>query len=164
MGGVTFALFSSTASNSGNTFGAGTLALVVKNGSNVVSPAFTISNALPGYTETQVINLSNSGNVAAGSTTLASLNVTPNGSGDLGEVLTLDLYNDVNGNGIYDGPDTLIHSGHINSGWTETVLGFGLAASGGSHNLLAKLTFDSGAVNSYQGKSVTFDFNFRADQ
>lgn len=163
MAGATFAYFSSSASNTGNTFGSGTLILDVnKFGSEAPTPAFTVSNAAPGYTETQFIKLKNTGTIAAASTKLLSIETgtTPN----LGDVLTLTLYNDVDNDATFSAPDTLIGTGHLNdSVWTNLSLGFGLTA-GGSHNIIAVITFDSTAGDSYQDKSVSFNFNFQADQ
>lgn len=162
--GATFANFSSQAGNNGNTFGAGTLTLKINGaGDSSSTKMFTVTDAKPGDSKTEVFDLSNSGTVDASSTTLTSLNVTPNASGDLGEVLTLQLYIDANNNNVFDAGDTLIHSGHINAGWSALPLGFGLA-HGADQKVTATLTFDSAATDSYQGKSVSFDFTFTANQ
>lgn len=167
MGGATFAAFSSQASNNGNTFGAGSLTLQINGQSGSAStPVFAISNAAPGATSTQVLNLKNSGTTNATSTELESIDVTVDAGNafNLGDELTLELYNDVNDDGLLDGGDTLISSGVLtNPGWANTPLGFGLNA-GGDQNVLAKVTFNSGAGNIYQGMGVTFDFNFKASQ
>jgi len=171
MGGVTFALFSSTASNAGNTFGAGTMTLAINGVTGTAStPVFTLPNKVPGFTATQMLILSNTGTVGAGTTVLTGININPNTAGNLGEVLTLTLYNDSNNNGVLDvGTDTVINSDHlIDSTWINKPLGFGLISSE-QHQVFAVLSFDSdtnptGNINNYQGKSVTFDFNFRADQ
>jgi hypothetical protein len=42
-------------------------------------------------------------------------------------------------------------------------LGFALPSLG-SQKVLATITFDSGAGDAYQGKSVSFDFSFIANQ
>jgi len=164
MVGATFANFSSTASNTGNTFGSGTLVLAINGLAALASShVFTVPNAVPGYSQTQVLDLSNTGSVNAGSTTLTGISVTPHATGDLGDALTLTLYRD-DGNGIYDAGDTQIATGHlVDPVWNNLNLGFGLLALG-NHKVFAVLTFDSGAGDSYQGKSVSFDFNFQANQ
>jgi len=165
MGGVTFALFSSTASNAGNTFGAGDMVLKINGSQTASTPIFTIANAKPDDVfGPQVIILTNTGSIAATSTTLTGITVTPTGSPNLGDKMTLVLYNDVDNSGTYTGGDTEIGSGHLTDlGWANLSLGFGLAASG-QHMVLAKLTLDHDTDNTYHGTSVTFDFNFRADQ
>ena len=164
LGGATFANFSSAASNNGNTFGAGTLVLKINGQEPTSTGVFTLAKQVPGDTATQVLDLSNTGSVNAGSTVLNGITVTPNATGDLGEVLTLDLYKDVNGDGAIDVGDTIIHSGHLtDAAWTNHLLGFGLASSA-NQKVLAKITFDSAAGDSYQGKSVSFDFTFTANQ
>lgn len=165
--GVTFALFSSAASNNGNTFGAGTLTLKINGaGGSSSTPVFNVSSAAPGDTSSQVIELSNAGTIAAASTKLTSIGLTPSPTPppNLGDKLTLDLYNDVNDNGSIDGGDTLINSAHLtDASWTNLSLGFALTASG-HHKVIAKITFDSDADNTYQGTGASFNFNFLANQ
>jgi predicted ribosomally synthesized peptide with SipW-like signal peptide len=165
LGGATFANFSSAASNNANTFGAGTMVLKINDQQPTSTGVFSLSDKAPGYVSNyQVLDLKNDGSVAAATVTLTGITVAPNAAGDLGEVLTLDLYKDVNNNGAYDGGDTLIHSGHLNhASWAALPLGFGIGATS-NQNILAKLTFDSSATNSYQGKSVSFDMAFQEDQ
>lgn len=165
VGGATFAAFSSSATNPGNTFGAGTLVLNI-NGApgSSSSPKFTIANAYPGQVETQVIVLSNSGTVPSSTTKLTSIAHSTSTSPDLGDKLTLELWDDVNGDDNIDGGDVMRGSAHITDpAWSNIDLGFGLTA-GGSHQLIARVTFDAGANDTYQGSNSTFDFNFQANQ
>lgn len=161
--GATLAAFTSVASSNGNTFGAGNLTLTVTPSGGVASsPAFTISNATPGQSFEKVITLSNSGSIAASSVLLKDINI---GVPDLAPKLNLDIYNDVNGNGIIDGGDTLQGSAVINSGaWVNIPLGFGLAALGGSHQIIAKVTLDLATDDSFQGLTTSFNLNFQANQ
>jgi len=166
--GGAFAAFSSTASNNGNTFAAGSLVLAINGlGGTGSSPVFTVSNAAPGdVTGTQVLNLSNVGSVGAGTTVLTGISVTPTPvSPNLGDKLNLELWNDVNDDGIINGGDTQIGITKplTDAQWTSLSLGFGLPA-GGHHKVLARITFDSSADNTYQSTSVSFNFNFQANQ
>lgn len=162
--GSALAVFTSSASNNGNTFGAGNLVLNINGAAGATSsPVFTVGSIAPGYTTTQVITLSNTGSVAASSVVLTSIGHSGS-TPDLGDKLSLQIYDD-NGNGILDGGDVLRGSAHITDpAWSSINLGFGLAASGGSHQILAVVTFDSDADNSFQGTSSTFDLNFQANQ
>lgn len=161
-----YAAFSSTASNNGNTFGAGSLTLAINGFGGSGSPAkFTIANAGPGdVSPFQLFDLSNVGSVAVASVKLTSIDVTPTGPVNLGDKLTLDLYNDIDGDGIFSGPDTLIKSAHLTDGtWSSLPMGFGLTPSG-THGILARIIFDSDANDTYQGAGVSFNLNFQGDQ
>src|SRR3989338_1516792 len=166
VGGVTFALFSSQASNNGNTFGAGTMELRINgNEDSTSSPVFSVTNAKPTDVIDQVIILSNTGSIAASNVLLTSINVTPNPIPpvNLGDLLTLDIYDDQNGNGIIDGGDILRGSAHLTDpSWSNISLGFSLAALGGSHQIIARITFDDTNDDSYQSAGVTFNLNFQA--
>lgn len=176
VGGTTFALFQSNASNNGNTFGAGTLVLNIKDAPGSTStPLFTVTKAMPGDSFTQVIKLSNTGNIAIrnGSLILTKIDLTPTpASPDLGGKLNLELWKDNNNNGIIEpgaGGDTLIGAIQplTNSLWTGLDLGFGLSAfgeAGASQNVIAKITFDTSADSTYQSASDTFNFNFTSEQ
>ena len=172
VGGVAFANFSSSATNTGNTFGSGTLVLNINGTNPTSSPKFAVIKAVPGYSETQVFTLSNTGTVGAATTTLTGITV-PAAAGNLGDVLTLSLFMDNDNDGIFDTGETPIFSNHLttlgsSSAWTGKPLGFGLAASGvvpgDSEKVFAVLTFDAGAGDEYQGKTVSFDFTFQANQ
>lgn len=164
MGVGTYAAFSSAASNTGNTFGAGTLTLKINDQvDSGSSPIFTLSNKKPGdVSDIQTLDLVNSGSLT-GTVKLVSITTTP-AAPNLGDVLKLDLYNDTNGNGSYDdGVDLIIHSENLTgAGWADLPM-FTLTASE-SHKVFAKLTFDSDAGDTYQGQSVSFSFNFVANQ
>ncbi|OGK18147.1 hypothetical protein A3D80_02705 [Candidatus Roizmanbacteria bacterium RIFCSPHIGHO2_02_FULL_40_13b] len=165
VGGSAFAMFSSTATNDGNTFGAGTLVLEIDGepGSGS-SQKFIVTDIAPGESETQMLALSNTGSIDATSVVLSSIGHTGS-SPDLGDKLTLRMYDD-NGTtvGVFDGGDTLRGTAHITDGaWSNISMGFGLL-TGETHNVFAVVTFDSDADNSYQGMSSFFDLNFQANQ
>jgi hypothetical protein len=168
IGGVAFANFSSSVSNNANTFGSGTLVLKVNDQAPTSTAVFTLPNEVPGFTATQVLDLKNTGSVGAATTVLTGITVTPHAVGDLGDVLTLSLVKDTDNDGVVDGGEPVILSAHLTTGgsssaWTNLPLGFALPSLG-SQKVLATITFDSGAGDAYQGKSVSFDFSFIANQ
>ncbi len=165
--GATTALFTSTASNNGNTFGAGTLVLKINGapGSGSTS-VFNISNAAPGYSENQVLTLQNTGSVAASNLLLTGVTVNDNISSttaNLGNVLTAYIWEDTNGNGVIDdGEPTWINGTHLTA--IGSNINLGPLGVGATRHFKIKLTFDQGAGNEYQGESISFNFNFQANQ
>lgn len=161
-----YAAFSSQASNAGNTFGTGTLNLVINPGASPFpSPVFTVANAAPGATFDQEIVLANTGTVPAGS--VATVTPTFSGNSELASVLTIKYYDDSTGSiaGSFDGTDTVLGEAHLdNAVWNGyTLPGITIPASG-SKAIRALLTFDSSADSSYQAKSMTFTLGFQANQ
>ncbi len=163
MGGATFAAFSSTDTVEGNTFAAGELVLEAKVGGSTSTPAFSVTNASPGDSYSQVIDLANTGTLASTTTTLTDITfpVAPTSAFDLSDVLDLEIWDDVNGNAVIDVGDVLRGSAPLNSpAWTNIDLGFGIAGPG-SHLIIAKITVNPGASNAYQGADAgTFSFVF----
>lgn len=162
--GATFAAFSSTASNTGNIFASGTMTLEVNPfGGTTSTPTFNISNVKPGDSNEKVIILKNTGLVPSTTTILTSINHTGS-SPDLGDKLTLEIWDDVDGSGTINPGDVLKGTAHITAvSWSNIDLGFGLAASGGTHQIIAKVTMDD-ADNTYQGTNSHFDLNFKTSQ
>lgn len=165
--GSTGALFTSTASNQGNTFGAGTLILTINNvPGNASSPIFNIENAAPGDSVDQVLTLKNEGTISASSLLMTSVEVidnVPATSTNLGEVLTTYIWEDTDNDGVIDaGEPTWVNGIHLNS--IPPNLNLGSLASGQMRNFKIKLVFDIGAGNEYQGESISFNFNFQANQ
>jgi len=167
MGGATFATFSSAAANTANTFGAGTLVLKINGaGDSTSTKVFTIADAKPtDVFGPQVLDLSNTGTVNVATTKLTSIAVTPSGSPNVGDKLNLELWRDLDNTGTITDGDVQIGTTQplTNAQWTNLDLGITLAASG-HMKVLAIITFDTSADNTYQGKSATFDFNFYAEQ
>jgi hypothetical protein len=166
MGGATVATFSATASNTGNTFGAGTLHLSLKELNKTLgTPIFTWTNAKPGDSVTQIIDLSNDGTINATTLQLSSISVTPTpGTHDVSAVLTLTVWNDLNQNGLMDGgSETVYKTAKLNDpSWSNLAVG-DLTTT--LHRYLgAQLTFDSTASNDYQGEGANFGFSFIASQ
>jgi spore coat-associated protein N len=167
MGGSAFAAFTSSASNTGNTFGAGSITLTLNGQSGSGSTAlFTLSNKVPGDSSLQSIVLANAGNVNSASTKVTA--VTSNSTGGtnsvvLGDKLMLTLFDDANSNDAVDSGEELASYALTDSSWTNKDLGFGLNA-GDSKPVKAKLVFDSSAGNDYQGASTTFSISFQTSQ
>ena len=92
-------------------------------------------------------------------------NITHSGSlPDLGDKLNLEIWNDVDGSGTINPGDTLQGNAVITSGaWSNIPLGFGLNASG-THQIVAKVTFDPSSGDSFQGTTSSFNLNFQANQ
>lgn len=166
MGGAAYAAFSSVASNNGNTFGAGNLVLRIDGSAGDAStPKFAVTNAFPGQVVDQPITLSNTGTVPSTTTVLSSIGHSTTSTPDLGDKLTLEIWDDVNGDGAIDGGDVQKGSAHITDGaWSNISLGFGLAASGGTHKIVARVTFDADAGNTFQSSNSTFSLNFQTNQ
>lgn len=162
MGGATYAAFSSDASNPGNTFGGGTLDLKI-NGVSLSgsTPVFTVPAIGTGQSVVQPIILSNGGTVNSVSTKL--VNITHTGSvPDLGDKLTLELIDDIDGNGVLDLTDPIRGTAHITDpAWANIDLGFGL---GSPHRVFARVTLDASTDNTYQGKTSNFSLNFSTSE
>lgn len=166
MGGAAYAAFTSVASNNGNTFGAGNLVLSIDGAANATStPKFTVANAFPGQVVDQPITLSNTGTVVSTTTVLSSVGHSSSSTPDLGNKLTLQIWDDVDGSGGINAGDVQKGSAHITDGaWSNIPLGFGLAASGGSHKVVARIIFDTDAGNTFQSSNSTFSLNFQTNQ
>lgn len=163
VGGSALAAFTSTASNNGNTFGAGSLTLSINTATGSSStPVFAVTNAAPGdVSAIQTLNLKNEGSVLANTVTLTGIDL--GGDATLANNLVLELAVDNNGNGLIDPTETVNNQSLSHGSWTGLVLGFPLAG-GASKPVLARITFDAGAPNSVQGTSASFNFNFQASQ
>lgn len=166
--GATSALFTSTASNNGNTFGAGTLVLEINGvpGSDS-TPVFTISNAAPGDSSTQKLYLKNSGSINASSLYLTSVDVTDTGPNpaNLADVLYVDMWEDLDDDNVLDAGETQwMTYTQMASISSSPDVNLGAINANETRNLAVKITFDPGAGNEYQGESVSFNFNFQANQ
>lgn len=173
MGAASFAAFTSANTNTGNTFGAGTLTLEINGSAPTSTGVFTTSDAKPGdVVGPKILDLKNTGSVDASDIILTGITVnptvptvtpTPSPLPNLGDVLTLQLYNDDGTTpGVVDIGDHLLGQAHLTSaGWTSLDLHIPLA-HGATVQLLAVITFDSGAGNVYQGTGVSFDMTFQA--
>ena len=128
----TVAYFSDTETSNNNYFAAGTLNLTVDGNDGVNTVEITVSNQAPGDSGTGVWTLNNTGSIN-GYIDLHSLVLTDNdngcnepeglvdvtcnnpgaGEGELSANLNVNLFVDVNGDGIFDPGDTTIYSGML---------------------------------------------------
>lgn len=162
---TTYALFSAQATNTGNTFGAGTLTLDVTPGvTPAPGPGFTVSGAAPGQSFDQLFNLNNTGTVAASAVKIAGI-AREGANPNLADKLTLTLFDDANSNGTYDVGETLLGSAHLSDPvWNGYTIPGAAIPAGGTYKLGARITFDSDTDNSYQGLSMSFNITFQANQ
>lgn len=164
VGGSAFALFSSAASNTGNTFGAGTLVLKINGSGPTSTGVFDVPSASPGQFFEQKLTLSNTGSIDASSVKVASIGVGGTNP-ELAGVLTLKLFNDLDNSGTFNSGDVTLGEAHLNdAAWTNFTLPSANLGAGGTYLLGGRLTFDSTADDTFQGKSATFDLNFQANQ
>jgi len=121
------AYFSDTESSNGNTFTAGTLDLQLQNPVNL---AFNLEKIKPGDSGEGKVTLNNAGNLA-GDLKVDICNLIedengvlepeteagdPGGAGDLGLVLKMAMFLDMNGDGVYNNGDIeLEYSGNTNT-------------------------------------------------
>ncbi|WP_108668911.1 TasA family protein [Peribacillus acanthi] len=63
VGGGTYALFSDTVTNAGNTFTAGTVEITDMTGGKVFASSLLVGNLAPGDTETKTVTVKNDGNL-----------------------------------------------------------------------------------------------------
>lgn len=164
MSGATFAAFTSDASNNGNTFGAGDMVLRINGQAGSGStPVFGVAGAVPGNSYTQKLTLVNDGPTAS---FVKVVSIDLGGANtDLANKLTINFFNDIDDNGVFDPGEADLGSAHLNdAGWTNFTLPGVTISAGGTYRLGAKLTFDADADNTYKGKSMVFNLNFQEGQ
>lgn len=164
LGSSAFAVFSSTNTNQSNSFGTGTLILQINRTAPTSTGVINVSGKMPGDVVSGALNLHNSGTVPAGSVSVTGIALS--GDTPLANDLSLRFFRDDNANGIFDGTDAyLTGSAHLSDGvWTGLTLPTVSISAASSYHLGAEITFDSGAPNSDQGKTVNFDIGFQANQ
>lgn len=142
IGGGTFALFHSTAENTGNTFTAGTLKISDVTGGAVFKDSVNIGNLVPGDKDQKTLTIQNDGNLDAwvkiDAVTTDADNIANNNIGDLFEGANKVQIS-------YDTASVLIPA---NSTYTFNT----------------KFEFPKVAGDEYQGKSGTATFNVKAVQ
>lgn len=162
-----YAAFSAQASNEGNTFGTGTLTLVINpNASPFPSPIFTVAGAKPGDTKDQSIQLKNTGTVDA--TVVKTTLPLTSGNSELANVLSIKYYVDSGIAGTpdaFDGTDTVLGEATLdNAVWNGYTLPGITIPAGTSTTIRALLTFSQSADDAYQNKNMTFSLGFQANQ
>ncbi|MBT2656297.1 hypothetical protein J7E81_13845 [Bacillus sp. ISL-18] len=142
IGGGTFALFSSTTENTGNTFTAGTLSINDVTGGAVFKDNVNIRNLAPGDHDTKVLTIKNTGNLDAwvkiDSLITNADHIANNGIGDLFE-------GDKSVQFTFDSAAILIPEGE-------------------SHSFNVDFEFPASAGNEYQGKTGNVTLSVKAVQ
>lgn len=174
--GVTFAYFSDTVTSTGNTFNTGTLDLNLdSDNTNVVK--FEVADIKPGDSETRTWEVANVGNINgyldlhniiqthdSGVTTEQELTIEDPDVGTLGSLLNVQLFVDVNDNGLFDGSDAIIYAGSMEGLLTDYNLNLQLDA-GTSNYLTMIVNWPSGENdNAGQGDVAQLDMVFELGQ
>ncbi|GAW91970.1 TasA family protein [Calderihabitans maritimus] len=149
VGGATFALFTDEATNSNNTFAAGTIDIELNDNSDDDIVSFTVSNIAPGDSGGTTIKVDNEGSLD----------------------LRYDVSIDVDG-ALFDGNHPIIVTLKDPDGGVlfqtsedgEYDLNRVLAANGGTETLTLEWSFPQDADNTYQGQEGSFDLTFSAEQ
>lgn len=174
--GVTSAYFSDTVTSTGNTFTTGILDLNLDgNNTNVVK--FEVTNMKPGDNETRTWVINNVGNMNGyldlhnliqthepGISTEQEITVEDPDVGTLGSLLNVELFIDINNNGVLDGTDTSIYSGAMDGLLTDYDLDLQLDA-GTSNYLTMTVSWPStDNDNAGQGDTAQLDMVFELGQ
>jgi len=162
IGWGTYALFSDTETSNGNLFTAGTLDLTVNGHNGDNAQIFNVANMKPGNQPTGFWNLQNIGSLP-GTLSISSIIITNNengitepetqagdttaGVGELGTVVSIDIYIDADKDGYFSVGDTHLYQGTIN----------GLPSSISIGALGASATTRVNAVVNWWSNSPTYD-------
>ena len=174
--GATTAYFSDTETSTGNTFATGTLDLNL-DGSNSNIVKFTVPNMKPEDSQTGTWRVNNVGSMAgyldlqnitqthsAGTTTESELAVENPDVGTLGSLLNVNLFVDVNNNGVLDAGETTIYSGLIGSMATDYNQNLSLVAGATNYITMIVSWPSSANDNKGQGDTVQLDIIFELGQ
>lgn len=178
--GATQAYFSDTETSTGNTFAAGTLDLNL-DGGNINVTKFTITNAKPGdlgtgvwtvynagsidgYIDIHSIALTNDDNTCTEPESTDGDNTCGVGGGELSANMNVNLFIDVDGDGIFDaGDDTTIYSGllsGISADYNQNIV---LAASATKY-ISMNWEIPAATGNVIQSDSLTMGMTFELGQ
>jgi spore coat-associated protein N len=186
IGAGVYALFSDTETSNGNLFTAGTLDLTVNGLNGANAQIFNVANMKPGNQPTGHWNLQNIGSLA-GTLSISSITVTNNENGitepeteagdvtasvgELGAVVSIDIYIDADKDGYYSVGDTHLYQGTING--LPSTLAIGALGAGATTRINAVVNWWSNSPpydgvtpyhiaddNLAQGDSCTIDFTF----
>lgn len=193
VGGATYALFTSSASNSNNTATAGTINLTQERdqGDTIPGPMFytstsdptgsfpydtnknapnqppggeSIGGMAPGDSMFRALNLYNKGTLDA---KVTKLKATVNGAGESSGAAYDEFINKLNV--LVEVPSTkrVIYNGSLSellNGWVPISPALTTKAGGGALNVTFTVTLDKTATNEIQGHNFVFDFSFYAEQ
>jgi len=185
--GVTLAYFSDTESSLNNTLTAGVLDLNI-DGGNVAVTTLTVAAAEPGGSGSDSSTLTNVGSMA-GELDISTSAVTNTGavsgtseyaddSGDLGAVAQIAMYLDIDQSGSVTAGDIGLQSdgstydptgglaydivnNYASESWNEVIASM---VSSASDDIIILWQVPTGAGNSIQGDSVSFDITFTLEQ
>lgn len=170
MGGSTFAFFSSTATSTGNVFASGTLNLLLDD-NNEETPAATVTssfggtNLVPGGSVSGFVSMHNSGTIDLAEVHLSG-NETVTSSPDLAGKLNITSAKIGTEQTCTTAPVDITGSfttlAALNSAGLD--LPSSAISASGTKYLCMTFTFDSGADDTYQGKSITNTFTFVGHQ
>ncbi|MEK5234458.1 TasA family protein [Paenibacillus sp. FSL L8-0470] len=140
--GGSFAIFTSSAQNIGNTFAAGTLKIELDKKDEAQQKYFNITNWAPGDSEIQPVVVSNKGTL------------------ELRYDLSLAVGGDLGG-----GATPLVITAYSDAaGTVPLTVADRVLTVGGSETIYVKAEFPKAADNSYQGKSGTASIKVDAEQ
>jgi spore coat-associated protein N len=192
--GGTWAFFSDTESSTDNEFSAGTLDLTIEEG-NVAVTMFSVTDKVPGESGSASADLANVGNTSGeldisisnytstestGSTEYESDDIGGEGVGELGGVLTIAMYIDVDESGTWTSGDIGLKSDETTYTYSageadlqyaavsaydgdewDAVLTMAAAAT---DDLVVLWDIPTSADNTIQGDSLSFDISFVLEQ
>jgi predicted ribosomally synthesized peptide with SipW-like signal peptide len=191
-GGATYAIFTDSASNTNNTFVAGTINLDQTRdlGDTIPGPMFYSSTSdptgsypydqdgvelappgseavggwAPGDYVLRAMNLFNSGTLDAKVTKLqANVSTGATNSGDAYN----QFISKMNIKVMYPAQNKVLYDGPLSgllNGWVEIAAPFRVNANGGPSNITFEATLDKSADNAIMGQTFVFDFSFYAEQ
>ncbi|GAB4259526.1 TasA family protein [Thermincola ferriacetica] len=140
VGGATFAYFTNSASNVGNTFTAGTLAILADDQETTTS--FNVTNMAPGDNGSDTVVVKNNGSLAL----KYNMTLVTNGELFVGNNPVVITVKDSNGTEISD------------------LSAYRTLASGAQETLTIEYSFPSDAGDEYQGDTGSFSLTFNATQ
>ena len=162
----TFAYFSDSETSTGNTFGAGTLDLIV-NGENPLSSAFAESNLYPGWSSTEPITVTNGGTIDGNTLTVSVQNLANDDNSCNEPEALVDTTCGVDPDGdLGANMDIVIHDVDANvdiwSGTLNQLAGAGSVPLGSlnasqTRNFELQGSIGTGVGNIIQSDAVTFD-------
>jgi len=184
VGAGTYAYFSDTESSTNNTLTAGTLDLNI-DGGNVAVTTFTASAVAPGDSGSGNSTLANVGSMSGElDVTTSAVTNTPGaggefggGSGELGASAQIAMYLDIDQSGSWNAGDiglqsnattysfpTALNYDVIDNYASETWDAIETMVNAASDDIIVNWQVPTGADNTIQGDSVSFDITFTLEQ
>jgi predicted ribosomally synthesized peptide with SipW-like signal peptide len=194
IGGATFAIFTDSASNTSNTFTAGTIKLTQErdSGDSIPGPMFYSGSSDPTglypYDETVPPNIASLGGEALGGwapgdKVVRAMNIYNEGSlaAKITKLQATVSSGATNSGAAYEqfidkmnikvtyttGSNPVIYNGSLRgllNGWVPLTLPIPAAANSGAINIKFEAYLDTSATNDIMGETFVFDFSFYAEQ